>query len=115
MGYFVSVHGAVPVWSWGKSSMSAARQAALQGCRKHGPDCRIEEVHTDQKGDWTLSASCKRNLAGWQEKAGKGAFAVEQGGACGWSWGGRTMSAARKAALRRCGKYGPSCKVVRTK
>ena len=115
MGAFAIAQSGACGWSWGKKTLAVARESALQECSKRGSNCKVHEVHMDQKGDWTLSVNCKRDLASWQKKAGRAVFAVEQGGGCGWSWGGKSLSAARRMALQYCRRQGPNCKILRTK
>lgn len=98
-------------WSWANKTVAAARSAALEACRKRGPECKVIEVHTKQRGDWTLSDTCKTRLVEWRRLKRKGAFAVERGGGCGWSYGFNSIKQAESRAIVECRKQGPECKV----
>ncbi len=99
-------------WSWANKTVEQARNSALQACRKQGPNCKVIEVHTKQRGDYSLSDSCKGHLNKWRKLKRKGAFAVERGGGCGWSFGFNSIKSARSRAMVECKKQGPQCRVV---
>ena len=112
IGAFAVERGGGCGWTWGNKDLEEARSAALEYCRKQGPDCRIIEEHTNQPGDWTLSHVCKQHLAEWRKEEKIGAFSVERGGGCGWSFGFTSEREARDRANQECRKQGADCRVV---
>lgn len=99
-------------WSWSHKTVENARKSAMEACHRQGPNCKVIEVHTKQRGDWTLSSNCKTHLNKWRKLKRKGAFAVERAGGCGWSYGFKTLKSARSRAIVECRKQGPECKVL---
>jgi hypothetical protein len=97
--------------SWQYDNADQARKEALLECEGLGAECKITELY---EGNWELDDECKADAVKWQQQyRGRGAFAVGQAGACGWSYSWSNTSQADSRALEECEKQkGISCKII---